>query len=355
MAERANLATAFSAMLTYEMFRRSIMLAMFNRDYERDFASAYKVTVPDVSNDNIQIDTPDGGSGSPGLETVPSFQTADLGETTFKRALIRGTSQQNLMQAIESRAGAGFTQNLMERMNTRIAIRLDDELLKVLTGATYGSADGNGFSLAQVGKNDSTAANRWGMDVNFPHRFKKGTSVGADITEANLYNGVIGAMEDAELKWRLLEIMGGQSIGHGEPSGFCFVTSPPVARQIVVWAKEKGVLDLEASAARQAASKSGILGNMAYHGRIANIDVASSNSKELAVPKSATANSVAAGYFLPTGSAVTAAVRPTLWDFAQYGNGTTGGAFVRKTTVILPYLAGRLHQDQLGKVEFVAN
>ena len=343
MAEPGNLATAFSAMLTYEMFRRSIMLAMFNRDYERDFASAYKITVPNVSDDNITIDTPADGTA---LETAPQFETAALGENTYSRALIRGTSQQNLMQAIESRAGAGFTQNLMERLNTRLAIKLDDQLLDVLTNVTYGNAAGNGFLLDTVG---ASGANGWGIKATFPHRLqKKGSST---ATEADLYNGVIGSIEDAELKWRLLEVMGGQSIGHGAPSGFCFVTSPPIARQLVIWAKSAGVLDLETSAARQAATTSGILGNMAYHGRIANIDIASTNSSEVAIPT--TDGSKAPGYFLPTGSAVTAAVRPTLWDFAQYGSGNTGGAFVRRTTVILPYVVGVLKPDQLGKTEIL--
>ena len=342
MAEPGNLATVFSAGLVYDQFRRSIMLGLTNRGYERDFASAFSVTIPVVSNDNIQVDTPADGVA---LETSPTYTTATLGNITGSRALIRATSQRNLMQAIESRGGAELATNLMERMNARIATKLDDQIATAVTGATYGSKAGNGFSLTRIGVPNAT--NGWGMDAAFPNRFKQKGSV-SDKKPEDLFNGIYDAISDAELKWRNLDVMGGQFIGDGQPTGFAAVGAPAVARQLVIWARDNGVLDLEASAGRQAASVSGILGNMSYEGRIANCDIIGSNAFK--VPGTATATTVTNMYFLPINGSVAGAVRPMLWDFAEYGQGNTDGKFISRSTSICPYMAQVYEQPNMGRV-----
>lgn len=334
--QRGNLADFYSAMLIYDVFRASKFLNLYNRSWEADFQNAFNVIIPLFADDGIQIDQPN----QVGLETAPTFQTATINELNMSARYLRGTSQRNLMQAVESRAGMRIASDLRQRLVTRLAVQLDIELSASLTAdANFTGAGQNGFTLPPIGV---VGNNGWGMNNAFPYEFEKAGN--ATQTAEDLYNEIYRAMKRAALWYRDQNILNGVVIGDSFSSEIAFVAHPAVTAQLVEWAISNGVIDLEASAGRQSATEMGIMGTMAFEGRIASCDVASTT----AIP---VGNTETFGYFLPTNGAVAGAVRPPLWSFSDFFSGNTGGALVDQSTCIEPFAATAVKPEHLGRVE----
>lgn len=339
MAERGATAVAYSSLVEFEAFRRSLYMGLSWRGLESDFQRARQVTLNTIT-DNIVAETI---TDSEALETAPSFTTADMSLTTYSRALVRATSQYNILQAMEGPGPARLDSTLSMRLAEEVSLKMDEQALTALTGATFGTSAGNGFVVETVGTSFSSSPAS-GLDRN-TGRFKtKGTN--PPLTQEKLLDDLIESFADAEVTYRNKNIMGGTLIGDGQPTGYAFVCHPIVARALISWAKVKGELDLSASAAYTAARGSGILSMMAYEGRVHNFDIIS-NTGITHANNAATVS----GYFVPLNSALVGGVRPMLWDFARYGQGNTGGAAVSRSTVICPYFSGRARQQDLGRVQ----
>ena len=333
--QRGNLADMFSAMLIYDVFRASKFMNLYNRAWESDFQNAFSVVIPLFLDDGIQIDQPNQVQ----LEATPIFETARINELRMSAQYLRGTSQRNLMQATESRAGARIASDLRQRLVTKLAIELDTELAKELTTGISYAGGVNGFSLDAVGVD---GGNGWGMNNAFPYEFEKAGT--ATTSSENLYDGIFRSIRRAALWYRDQNVLGGVVVGDGHSSEVAFVAHPAVTSQLVEWALENGVVDLEASAGRQAATEMGILGTAAFEGRIAAVDVVSTTAIEVGATETY-------GYFLPTNGAVAAAIRPPMWSFSDFFSGNTGGALTDQSTCVEAFASARIKPEHLGRVE----
>ena len=338
MAERGAEAIAFSDLIEFEAFRRSVGMGLIYRGLESEFQRARQVVLNRIDDDNIQVDEPDGAVEA---ETPPTFETATMATTTYTRALIRGTSQFNVIQTMEGPGPSRLDANLMSRLATKMAIALDDQVFSQITGATYGSAASTGFVVPGVGQPFS-GTNAYGLDRTTGRYKSKGE---AQRSEEQYYQDLASMMGDAEFHYRNNDIMAGELIGDGQPTGFAFVGPPVIVRGLTEYAKREGVLDMRNSVGTEAVRTSGILSTMAYSGTISNVDILSTT----ALKPSGNFASVD-GYFVPIGAAVIGGVRPMMWDFGRFGQGNTQGAAVARSTVIWPYFVGRHGQEYLGKV-----
>lgn len=342
MAERGAEAEIYTNIIEFMAFRQSAGMDLCYTGLEGDFQRALSVYLNTIT-DNIQIDTP---ADNAALETAPTYKTATMSTSKFSRALIRGTSQHNIVQAMEGPGPARLDQQLMDRLAQKMATKLDDQIFAKLTGATYGSSAGNGFVIDAVGQAFS-GTNASGLDRDTGRYKSKGT---APSSQDEIYRAIVDGMGDAEVIYRDSDLVDGNVVGDAAPNGFRLVCPNIVARALVDWAIEKGDADQPGSVGREAASVSGILGPRAYRGTVHNIDIIGTT----ALKPSSTAKTVNA-YTVPVASALAAGVRPMLWDFARYGQGNTGGAAIARSTVICPYFAGVQNQGILGRMAINVN
>lgn len=340
MADRGAEATAFSGIIEFEAFRRSVGMGTLYRGLETDFQRAKSVTLNQIANDGIVVDAP---ADQEALEAAPAFTTATMSNTQFDRALIRGRSQSNMLHAMEGPGPARLDQNLMQRLATKLAIQLDTNVFAAYVGATFGTAAGNGFELATVGA-QFTGTNAYGISRSTGLYAEKGTP---QRSEEQFYKDLLALPGTLEFTWRDRDLMGGELIGEAGPTGFAFFAPPVVIRAIVTAAAREGVLDMPQSVGTQAVRGSGILGQSAYQGRVHNVDLVSTTALR---PGSAATHTF--GYAVPIGASGIGGIRPMMWDFARYGQGNTGGAAVSRTTVIWPYFVGLHGQEHLGRVRF---
>lgn len=329
MADRGAEAEAFSDMIEFDTFRKSVGMGLVYRGREGDFQRAKSVNFNKVANDNIHVDTP---ADQEALETAPTYTTATMSVEAVSRALIRGTSQYNILHAMEGPGPARLDMNLMDRLTKKMAIQLDDKVFELLTGHTYGTAATNGFKTTDVGTAFS-GTNAVGVDKTFGRYKSKGT---APRTELQLLNDIVDCFGDAVVKWRGLNVMAGETVGDGMPTGFAYCAESRIVRPITTWAKREGILDMRNSMGTMAWATGGILGTAAYAGTIDGVDILTTEALRFA--DTATEGF---GYFVPVGGCLHGGLRPMMWDFARYGQGNTGGAAVARSTVILPYYAKR--------------
>ena len=339
MADRGAEATAFSDLIEFEAFRRSVGMGLIYRGLESEFQRAKTVTLNRVTDDNIEVDTP---ADQEALEDALTYETATMGLSSYSRKLIRGRSQFNVLHAMEGPGPARLDANLMSRLATKMSIELDNQVFTQITGATYGGATGNGFVVPAVGAVFS-GTNAYGIDRATGRYKEKGTP---QRSESEFYQDVASMFGDAEFHWRNNDIMAGELIGDATPTGYAFVGPPVIVRPIVEWAKREGVLDMRMSVGTEAARTSGILGTTAYAGTLSNIDIVSTT----ALKPSGNSFTSVNGYFVPIGASILGGIRPMMWDFARFGQGNTMGAAVARSTVIWPYFVGRHGQEYLGKV-----
>ena len=346
MAERGAEADVYSDLIEFEAYRRSVGMGLIYRGLEGMFQRARSVRLNQIE-DNISTEVLEENTDT---EAAGNFVTATMSTTRYNRAIIRGKSQHNILQAMEGPGPARLDSQMMARMISKLAVQLDTQIFaragSGLTTATFGNAAGNGFETGGVGVAFSQT-NAVGFDRTNGRYKDKGTP---PRTEEQLLADFTDALGDAELRWRENNIMAGELVGDMQPTGFTFVGHPVTVRPLTTWAKREGVLDLPQSVGTEAARNSGILGMSAYEGRIHNIDIVSTT----AITHAANAATLQ-GYFVPIGSALIGGIRPLMWDFGRFGQGNTGGAAVARTTVLLPFFNGIAMQENLGRVTLQVN
>ena len=351
MADRGAEATVYSDLIEFEAYRRSVGMGLVYRGLEAEFQRARQVKLNSIQ-DNIVVDSPEDQEE---LEESPTYNTATMDTSVVARALIRGTSQHNILQVMEGPGPARLDQQLTARLAARMAVELDTKVFANLTsGMAYDNSDGNGFDANDLAGSSATAVgspfsgtNAAGISRVSGLYMPKGTP---PQSKMELLEEVVDSIGNAELQWRKNNIMAGELIGDFMPTGYVFCANPVLIRTLVKWATTHDILDIRSPAA-EARKFSGILGTSAYSGTLHNVDLVATNAIGIA----ANAAKVA-GYFVPISSALLGGVRPMMWDFGRFGQGNTEGRAIARTTVIWPYFAGRRAEgaDILGRVQVEA-
>ena len=262
----ANRATVFSRDLMYQVFRRSIWLNLANRNWEAEFQNAGKVEIPDIS----AIADPVARTAAQ-LETAPTYSTSTVTNVPLTAAFIRGHGSINMVDIKRTGPGAALEADLAEKLSIQMAISLDDHLAGVITGGTYNAANLNTLTVGTTG-------------TDFVPRvspFMPTTAKGMAL--------VVNAIKVVHMLLFRKNVVGGITLGAGEPSPLAVALQPELAATVVNYLEDKGELTDRASIAGQAGVNRGILSSAAYMGTYAGMDIVATNSLE--VPASATSGS----------------------------------------------------------------
>ena len=296
--------------LLYEVFRRSVWLNVANRNWESDLANAFKVQIGVLDDSGTVQDRTKAQ-----LEVGPTYSTSGVTNVEFSRAFIRAYDQIGMEDISTLGAGGALESFMAERLGRKTATQLDDKLAGVVAGVSYDTVNGAGNdNLIETGSDSDT------INAAFPHR---GTTQAVE--------DFVSALKDAHMLLAMDNVIGGEVIGSGLGSPAAAVMPIPLARLVADYLEDKGELLDRSSIAGQAVATRGILSNSAYMGTFAGLDIVSTNS--IAVPTAA-ANARWSSYVLPTNGTLVAALLPDAIDEARFGDGSTGGAYVMRRTVI---------------------
>ena len=297
--------------LLYQVFRRSVWLNVANRNWESDLANAFRVQIG-VLDDSGTVEDRTKAQ----LEVGPTYSTSGVTNVEFQRSYIRAFDQLGMEDMSTLGAGGALESFMAERLGRKTATQLDDKLAGVVAGVAFDTIDGSGNDNDIPTGDDTNVIN-----ATFPHR--------AATTQA--MEDFVTALKDAHMLLAMDNVIGGEVVGTGLGSPAAAVMPIPLARLVADYLEDKGELLDRSSIAGQAVAARGILSNSAYMGTFAGLDITATNS--IAVPTAA-ANARWSCYVLPTNGTLVGALLPDAIDEGRFGDGSTGGAYVMRRTVI---------------------